>query len=332
MRKKITFLSSFIVMLLIGTASYGQNYYVVQSPDGEAHFLTIDISNGTIVDSIGVSFTNVTASVNGFNGMAYDYTTGEIYVAVKADNSNRYLGTINPANGEITTVGTFAFNCSSITFDAAGNLYGMVGNDGTALYAVDKTDASETLIYNYSTFGDDGEGIAVNTADGLLYRYDGGSNGTVTTLDLTTFTETNVATLANIDTWGPGLCYNVWTNNFVMAAGETFYQLETNGTVTELGNIGSLGWSGDFKGLVPVTALSVNEEMISDEVLIYPNPTTGNFNIEVTGEYTLEVVDATGRSIDFTQNGNSVSIKDKGVVFVRITQGNTQTTKKLVIQ
>lgn len=329
MKAKITLLSTLTALLLTGTAN-AQNYYCVQSPDADPHFLTIDISTGNVIDSIGTSFGNITIAVDGFNGMAKDPITGDIYVAVKDTAGDRRLGTINPVSGVITNIGVIDFNVSSITFDGSGNLYGMAGNDTTSLYAIDKTSGSETLIHDYATAGDDGEAICVNTTDGLLYRYDGGSDGVLTTLDLTNFTETIVDTLSNIDTWGPALYYNASTNDFVLAAGETFYTMQTDASIVQLGDIASLNWSGQFKGIVKVDYTST-EELEAIHVNVYPNPSNGTLFINTDADVKVDVVTLTGQFLVSYDNPTEIYISQAGTYFLHFKGSNGTIVKRVII-
>ncbi len=201
----------FNIILIIGRIlSFAQNHYCVQSPDGETHLLTIDISHGMQIDSIGVQFTSTGNGVDGFNGMAKDPTTGEIYVSVKDDNSDRRLGILDPTTGNITSLGVLTINNSSISFDATGTLYAMNGAGSTSLYTLNKTTGAATLFHDWTSPGDDGEVICVNTTDGLMYRYDGGPDGNLMTLNLTTMAEATIDSCTGLDTWGGGVLQRIY--------------------------------------------------------------------------------------------------------------------------
>lgn len=333
MKKHFTIFTALTAFIMLGTTSYSQNFYCVQSPDGEAHILTIDISDGTLIDSVGVNITNDVDGVDGFNGMAKDPISGNIYVIVKDASGDKHLGTINPVSGDITSVGLVSLPVSSIAFDAVGNLYGMRGSGSTELHSIDKTDGTNIKIHDFVTAGDDGEAISVNTTDGLLYRYDGGSSGTLTTLNLTSFVETDILTLSGIDTWGPALYYNNVSNDFILAAGATFYTLATNGTTTELGNISALSYPGNFKGIVPVgDPNSVESNQMFADINVYPNPSTGNLIISTDKKYNLEVLDLTGKVIQKHYNASSINIETAGVYFLRFTNLNNSFVQKVIIK
>ena len=330
MKVKSTLLSA-LAVLLISSGSFAQNYYCVRSSDADPSLLTVDVSNGNLIDSIGVSIAGSALLVDGFNGMAEHHTTGDLYVAIKDDNGDRQLGIINPVNGEITLIGMMDFKCSSITFDANGTLYGMAGDDTTALYTISTTDAASTLFHQYTTAGDDGEGICVNTTDGLLYRYDGGSDGVLTSLDLGTLTETIIDTLTNIDTWGPGLYYDEPSNDFTMGAGDTFYKVSTTGAVTLLSDVVAHNWDGQFKGLVKVN-YAHTKELDQVSVNVYPNPSSGDLTIKADFNYTLEVVDLKGEVVQTHENTTHIIVETPGVYFLRFIGQHTSTVQKVVIK
>ena len=331
MKVKTTLLTAFASMLMLSSISYSQNYYCVRSTDADASLLTVDVSNGNLIDSIGVSIVGSMYGVDGFNGMAEHHSTGDIYVAIKDQNGDRQLGIINPMNGEITSIGIIDFKCSSITFDGNGVLYGMAGDDSTALYTISTVDATSNLIYQYSSAGNDGEGICVNTTDGLLYRYDGGSYGALTSLDLGTLTETFIDSLENIDTWGPGLYYDAFSNDFTMAAGDTYYKISTTGVVTLLGDVVVHNWDGSFKGLVKINYANLNDENESP-ITVYPNPSSGNVAIETDMNYSLDVVNISGQVVQSHNNAKNISIETPGVYFLRFTGENGTSVKKIVIK
>lgn len=325
MRKIFTILAAVAVT---GT-SLAQDYYSVRSGNGA--LLTFDISDGTQVDSIATSFSNQTTNVDGFNGMAMDPTTGDIYVAVKDDNSTRFLGTIDPSTGIITTVGTFSFNCSSITFDANGNIFAADGQGSPALHWVNKADATDSVYYNWNDSGGDGEAIGFNSNNGLLYRYSGDSDGDFISLNLTTFTEDSIATFANIDTWGGSLYFSSTNDNFIQASGDEFYEVTTAGVVTLLSNIGT-GFGGSFKGIVKANTTSVKETENEFTVSIFPNPSEGKFTISTENEFALEVIDITGKIIQNHVNVQNINLTTKGVYVLRFKSNNKTYTQKVIVK
>lgn len=333
MKRTVTFFTAIAAFCFTATTAFSQNHYVVQSPDGEPHLLTFDISTGTQVDSIGVQVAGgAMISVSGFNGMARHPISNDIYVAFKDLNSGKHLGILDPTTGDIAVIGSLTTNSSSITFDAAGTLYAMSGQGSADLYTLNTADATATLFHTYTSAGDDGESIGVNTTDGLLYRYDGGYDGAFTSLDLTTLTETFIDSLNDINTWGGGFYYNEGADDFTFAAGEYFYNVQTDGTVDTLSNIVALNYSGNFKGIVRVSLANTNELDHASVFSIYPNPSNGVINIDTDENFKLEVVDVKGSVIQSLENVNSVAINQAGIYFLRFTTENGVSTQKIIIE
>jgi hypothetical protein len=82
----------------------------------------------------------------GWNGMAYDSTTGTMY-AVTGCPSGSSLYTIDINTGTPTLVGSMSNEACTVTIaiDSAGQMYGIdIVND--ALYAIDKTSGNDSLI------------------------------------------------------------------------------------------------------------------------------------------------------------------------------------------
>jgi hypothetical protein len=80
------------------------------------------------------------------------------------------------------------------------------------------------------------------------------------------------------------------------------------------------------------TALG-NEETALNEVKVYPNPSTGVFNIAYYGSETLRytVYDVTGKTV-MSGTGNQINLSNRaiGMYFAKITDGNLVRTLKLV--
>jgi hypothetical protein len=119
--------------LYVLAGSFGAN------PD---QFATIDTATGAKT----VIATSPSPGGAGWNGMAYDTTTGTMY-AVTGCPSGSSLYTIDINTGTTTLVGAMSNEaCTvSIAIDSAGQMFGVdIVND--ALYAIDKTNGSDSLI------------------------------------------------------------------------------------------------------------------------------------------------------------------------------------------
>jgi len=115
-------------------------------------------------------------TVNGGNGLAVHPVTGELFGIIKvAGFSGRVLATIDPLTGVATNIGDTGDKFADIAFDPAGNLYGVTGDGATVastLFTIDTATAVSTLVVAFGA-GTDGEVIAFNPVDGMMYHHSG---------------------------------------------------------------------------------------------------------------------------------------------------------------
>lgn len=148
-----------------------------------------DFTLGTVDTTTGAY--SVIGTISGpddtqtLTGLAWDPTDGTWYLSVGAT-----LYTIDPATAVATEIGSTGLVDEiliDIKFDSTGQLYAITIADDS-LYAIDKADASSTLIGAL--------GVDINFAQGMAYDYStdemwawlyqGGGNVTWGTIDLTT--------------------------------------------------------------------------------------------------------------------------------------------------
>jgi hypothetical protein len=162
--------------------------------------------------------------VKGITSLSMDPSSGLLYGIIKTvgGTSGRRLATIDPITGVATDVGALPDGFANIEF-AGGALFGVTGDGAPvnpeSLFSVSTVDAS-TVIIQALRNGDDGESIAFNTADGLMYHWSGfGSLGAqvMETIDLGTQAVTNVPT--DFSSYEPGeirgSTYDPWTGDFL---------------------------------------------------------------------------------------------------------------------
>jgi hypothetical protein len=98
--------------------------------------------------------------------------------------------------------------------------------------------------------------------------------------------------------------------------------------------------SDTCNNLASKTAIAVKEEPVSDtyEIVIYPNPSDGNFNIEFgnsTIPYSIEIISFSGQKVFEKQNAASseVSVQNlpSGIYIIKIIKGEKTSFKKIII-
>ena len=142
------------------------------------------------VEPAAVTITSGLGTVDAVLGLTTHPDTNDLY-AILRFGSDRRLATINPLTGAATDIGLLSDKFSNIAFSAT-NLYGVTG-DGAAvpetLYTLNTSDASVTFVTTLGN-GNDGESLAFNPDDGLMYHWSGSAPNE------TYFESINLSTLA----------------------------------------------------------------------------------------------------------------------------------------
>ena len=166
---------------------------ITASPFDE--FLRFLDSNTYASVSPDITITVGGTAVNGVNGMDKSPIDNLYYIIVKPASGGRRLATLDPITGVATTIGpNFPENFAGITFDASGVLYGISGDGSTTpetLYTINTTNGAITQVLTLGN-GDDGEVIAFNPEDGLIYHWSGLSTPVFESIDPNTLTVTNI--------------------------------------------------------------------------------------------------------------------------------------------
>ena len=142
----------------------------------DALLRTIDPDTGATLASIPL--THPFGTVLGGNGLAADPTTNTLWAILRvaeAERTQRELARIDAATGVVTAIGNTEHAIAAIAFDAAGVLYGVIGNAGSppeTMVTLSKTDASAPIFMPLGN-GGDGEAIAFSSFDGLMYHWSG---------------------------------------------------------------------------------------------------------------------------------------------------------------
>ena len=185
----------------------------------------------------------------------------------------------------------FAVVISIITCNkvyAATILYGVTGDGATdpeSLFSLDQTDGTKTSLVTLGN-GDDGEAIAYNPNDGLIYHWSGWFDNVFESIDPDdgySVTEIGVGgDWVNVKS----ATYNPSTSGFLLADGQTyFYSVSEFGDGEYLGDV--VDGNTNIKGLAFVDStlygLLANASVGENELLVI-NPDTGGVlnSIDIT--------------------------------------------------
>ena len=119
-------------------------------------------------------------------------------------------------------------------------------------------------------------------------------------------------------------------------AGTDSITVYVDANVTVLGFPATLNnQKGGSLPLIVQTGSSIGAEYIDSQVSVYPNPSNGNFTINVYKEYNMSVYDITGRVIctKLINDGASsidLSNHNSGIYFVRLTNDNESKVIRVV--
>lgn len=358
----------------VGTASYssaGQNDVFVHKLNTSGNFVWVksyggssaDVGQSITVDASGNvytlgNFTSDTADFDPGVGIANLSSAGQYDVFIqKLDTSGNFVWA-KSFGGSTTDFGI------SIAVDASGNVYTTGSFQGTA----DLDPGAGTA--NFSSNGQSdvfvqklnqctpNTGTDVQTACGSYIWIDGNtytsSNNTATftltnasgcdsvvTLDLTIYSIdiTTSLTGLTITATNPNATYQ-WLNcdsNYAAISGETnpTFTATTNGNyAVELTENGCI----DTSSCVSITTIGIVENNFGNGLLIYPNPTSGNFTIDLGASYEntqILITDLSGKVVQ-SQNVRqeqmlNLSIEEPaGIYFVSIQSGNQKAVIKMV--
>ncbi len=77
------------------------------------------------------------------------------------------------------------------------------------------------------------------------------------------------------------------------------------------------------------------KELSAHEINIYPNPSNGEFNINVQEMYNLQILDLAGRVIKtqiLDKNKNTVKINESGIYYLKLTNENTSLSQNIIVK
>ena len=163
------------------TLSVGSScrYFVTNA--GSSNLYEMSPYDFTVISTKPITMAGYT--VQNSQGMSNHPATLETYVILQVQGQvPRMLAKLNLMTGKATLIGNTGDKISGISFSPSGVLYGVTGeakNGGTitpeALFTLNLTTGLATFVRNFGA-GDDGEAIAFNSTDGLLYHASGYTN------------------------------------------------------------------------------------------------------------------------------------------------------------
>jgi len=184
------FLASILLACVIGLQSisaYAQS--TLYAIDNQVEFLSIvDPLTGDELSFVSIVVPGETYASG--NGLATDPLTGDLYAAVKFSGQSgpgRSLIVINPNTGAATSIGNMEQPIASLAFSSNGTLYGVTGDClngcggvaiGETLFTINTSTAALTQVQTLGN-GNDGEAIAFNPIDGMMYHMSGKGAGLI---------------------------------------------------------------------------------------------------------------------------------------------------------
>lgn len=206
---------------------------------------TVDLATGAFTSTLTVTLAGVT--VRGVTALDSHPVTGQLYAALKTSvgRANRVVVTIDKSTGVATPLGAFSgAPIASLAFNGDGTtLWAGIGErattDAMTLKAVDLSNGTLGPVLASFGNGSDGECIAFNNYDGLIYHASGFSDADRA---FETVDPANGFTLDVITTTLPtpgdelsGMAFDPDTGGFIAIGLQTVvYALGTDATVTPL--------------------------------------------------------------------------------------------------
>ncbi len=157
----------------------------------------IDSTNFAVVRSMKMTCDSF---ILGATGLARHPQSGVYYIMLRFHNlDNRYLGTVNPANGAVTIIGSVGDRMSNIVFLPSGKLLGVTGDGALtpeSLFSLDIATGTPTFIRTLGA-GSGGEAMAYCPDNGKLFHRSGISNQAYEKIDTIAFNLTPIPQVGN---------------------------------------------------------------------------------------------------------------------------------------
>lgn len=306
--------------------------------------------------SAAVHNLNINPTINGVQYISKLNASGDYVWAydILGQHNNQFLPSIavDSSNNIIVTGDSFSVNSSLRDLDFGSGTYFLPDDTGSFIL---KIDANAAFIWAKSTARTTlVSGSSANYSSGLVLDssgniYTSGAFGSNVTADFDPSAATFLLTSAgNYDGYISKLDTNgnfIWANKIGGTGIEFCYALtlSTQGKITVCGS-SDTGFAksaaavttGGFLASFTQPALANSQFNIDTTMSVYPNPTTGNFNITVTNDLVgakATIFNILGQKVkyftvdDLTTNQNL----DKGMYLIEIKKDAITITKKLIV-
>jgi len=170
--KVFTTLCFFVGSLVAASQANAGTLYASTSAGGPGELYVINQATGAVVQDVGPL--NDSLSTNyPITGLAFSPVNGVLYGSTgNAGTVDAKLVTINPATALVTVVGSFnagptnsggtPATMADISFDSAGNLYGVASIGGPQLYSINTLTGQATVIGTTGLTSTSGGGLAIS--------------------------------------------------------------------------------------------------------------------------------------------------------------------------
>ena len=253
--------------------------------NGDSLLRTVSTSTAATLSSVAITMSGF--SVSGANGLVKHPITGELYAILQASGgpsplvtppsknrksgkrkksgpgastsgadglSGRALATVCPITGAATFIGDTGDSFAGIAFDSSGTLWGVTGDGGftsESLYTISTSDGSATFVTSLGN-GDDGEMLAYNSVDGLLYHGSGNlsfaatpdifetidpSDPTATPVDIPLGLPLNNDETNAVSAFQPGIGAFYWGSGCCSASANSLYTASATGAAVLIGGL-----------------------------------------------------------------------------------------------
>jgi hypothetical protein len=232
---KISGLSSDIAAMNYPVSETNSCFYTLSYYDDQIRVL--DALSGVTKSSRSLSYTG---TVDYAAGLAQDPISQEYYAILYLDGDDYpSLTKVDIDTGVVTVITAMDDYFSSLTFDAAGNLFGTVDSWADTpykLYSINKTTGAQTAVADLGSAGDGGEVLAFNSDDGLIYHLSGSTEYGFEKVTSDTYARTSISLSGDSFDTPLGLYYWEDAEKFIFSDyyTDSFYHLTTSGAVTQI--------------------------------------------------------------------------------------------------